>query len=120
MMVNFVFGQNFEPFYRKTLRSKIKIIENDFMIKGEIMYIKINKDYLEVSVESEIKQEFCAEIDYPEPTKLMYAKTENSLIIDNSVQENNNKYQLLSLTLRKEKMFGKVRVENKIEEFEFK
>lgn len=112
--------QNFESFYGKTLRSKIKIVENDDMISGAIMFIKINKDYLGVSVESEIKQEFCAEIDYPEPTKLMYTKTKNSLIIDNSVQKNNNKYQLLSLTLRKEKMFGKVRVENKIEEFEFK
>lgn len=119
-MVNFVFGQDFKSLYEKTLHSKIKVIENDFMIKGEIMYIKINKNYLEVYVESEIKQNFYAEINYPLPTKLIYTKTKNSLIIDNRIQEKKNKYQLLSLTLRKEKIFGKVRIENKIEEFEFK
>ena len=120
MTANLVFGQNIEDFYGKTLRSKIKVIDNDLLIEGEIMYIKIYRNYLEVSVESEIKQGFCAEIQYPDPIKLKYTKTKNSLVVDSTNQKQNNRYQLLSLTLRNKKMFGKVSVENKIQEFEFK
>lgn len=120
MIVNFAYGQNFESFYGKTLRSKIKIVENDDMISGEMMFIKISKDYLEVSVESVVKKEYCLEIVYPPLTKLNYTKNKNSLVIENSLKYKNNKFQLISLTLRKEKVFGKLKIENDIEEFEFK
>lgn len=120
MMTNFIFSQNFEPFYGETLRSKIKIIENDDMIKGEVMHIKINKYYVEVSVESEIKEEFCAEIQYPLPAKLNYRNSRNRLIIANESQEKNGIYTLVSLKLRNGKIFGKVRIDGKIEKFEFK
>lgn len=120
MITNFIFSQNFKPFYGETLCSKIETIENDDMIQGEVMYVKINKDYVEVSVESEIKEEFCAEIQYPLPTKLNYTNYSNRLILENGSQGKNERYKLLSLRLRKGKIFGEVSIEDKIEEFEFK
>ena len=120
MVVNFTFGQNFESFYEKALRSKIKIVKNDDMISGEIMFITIQKDYLEVSVESEIRKEYCGEIVYPSPKKLVYTKNNNSLVVENNLEYRNNRFRLISLTLREEKIFGTLKIDNNIEEFEFK